>query len=85
MTIRYVEFLQPREEAVFALSSVRIVGTDIIVEIEIVPEDTDYRQLLDKSDQLIGWLDVELVMALPRDIEGLKFDVVAIAKKPAAN
>lgn len=85
MTIRKLKFYQTQWAAHSAPDAVWICGTNVVLKIELVPETADYRQLLEPSDQLVGWLDVELVIAHPHDIEGLKFDVVAIAKAGQAH
>ena len=85
MTIRTVKFHQTQWAAHATPDAVRISGTNVIIKIELVPENSDYGHLLEESDLLVGWLDVELVVARPRDIEGLRFDVVAIARDPPFN
>ena len=79
MAIQSIEFHRGGMADASGTRAVRLVGSGEIIEFHPVPipDGPDHR--IKDGDRLVGWLDVELVLADQEDVEGIPFDILGIA------
>lgn len=78
MAIESVDFHYRTGSEGSVTTAVRVLGSSKTLEFEPISRAQEARAKIKDGDRLIGWLDVDLVVADQEDVEGMNFDIVGV-------